>query len=94
MNPDDIEKAIKDAKLVLRHQRGWPEKELASAVLALSDQLTRERENAAALLHRPEPVSRDELGALVIRWWKSEHPVHVLTAELLSRYTITRKDDA
>lgn len=39
----------------------------------------------------PEPVCQDELGALVIRWWKSEHAIHVLTRELLSQYAITRE---
>lgn len=40
---------------------------------------------------QPEPVSQDELGALVIQWWKSEHAIHVLTRELLSRYIITAR---
>jgi hypothetical protein len=40
---------------------------------------------------QPEPVSQDELGALVIRWWRSEHPIHVLTSELLARYHVTAR---
>lgn len=62
----------------------------AAAVVGICTRMAHKAQRKV-IEQQPEPVSQDELGALVIRWWTSEHAIHVLTRELLSQYAITRK---